>query len=140
MVRSNQDNGVIETNCVIWVIGQMPSDVRFLWCFRRRIVVISDGHSGAVHQRRYFFGSGSAAAFFRHQRQAAGPLFFTAAPQRSILSKYSAAAATANKLLSRLFSIHIFTRYRLESFLSAFFTLLFLPRYFSLVEQKMLLL
>ena len=40
MVRSSQDDGVIETNCVIRVIGQMPSDVRILWCFRRGIVVI----------------------------------------------------------------------------------------------------
>ena len=49
------------------------------------------------------------------------------------LSKFSAAAATVNKLLPRLFSIYIFTRYRLES--TIFFTLLLLPHYFSLVEQ-----
>ena len=42
-----------------------------------------------------------------------------AALQRSILSKHS--ATTANKLLQRLFSIYIFTRYRLESLLYAFF-------------------
>ena len=40
MVRFSQDNGVIETNCVIWVIGQMSSDVRILWRFWRRTVVI----------------------------------------------------------------------------------------------------
>ena len=43
-----------------------------------------------------------------------------AALQRCFLSKFSAAAATANKLPPRL-SIHIFTRYSLESLLSACF-------------------
>ena len=69
--------------------------------------VTIDGHSGAVHQRRCFFGSGSATAFFRHQRQAAATLFFltekAAALQRCFLSKFSAAVATPNKLLPRLF-------------------------------------
>ena len=37
MVRSSQDDGLIERNCVIRVIGQMPSDVGILWCFRRKI-------------------------------------------------------------------------------------------------------
>ena len=62
----------------------------------QQATTISDGHSGAVH--RYFFDSGisSAAAFFRHQRKAA-------ALQRCFLRKFSAAAATANKLLPRLF-------------------------------------
>ena len=44
MVRSSQDEGVIETNRVIRVIGQMPSDVRILRYFRRRIVVIDTGN------------------------------------------------------------------------------------------------
>ena len=37
MVRSSQDDGIIETNCVITVISQRPSDVHILWRFRRRI-------------------------------------------------------------------------------------------------------
>ena len=92
---------------------------------------------GTAAQHRYFFGSGSAAAFFRHQRQAAALLFFEP-KKHPIPSKYSAAAATAIKLFPRLFSIHIITGYRLESLLSLFFTLLLLPRYFSLVEQTRL--
>ena len=77
---------------------------------------------------------------FRHQRKAAAPLFFRSKKQQRFsavffFSKFSAAAA--NKLLPRLFSILIFTRYRLES-LQFFFTLLSLLHYFSLVEQTML--
>ena len=102
----------------------------------------SDGHIGAVHQWRYFFGSGSAAAFFlTMQRQAAAPLFLAekaAALQRPILSKYSAAAATANKLLPKLFRftfshVTVWSPYSL-----LVFTLLLLPRYFSLVEHTSL--
>ena len=87
---------------------------------------ISDGH-----ERRYFFGSGSAAAFFRHQRQAA-------ALQRPILSKYSAAAATANKLLLKLFQF-TFSHVTVWSLYSPLvFTRLLRPRYFSLVEHTRL--
>ena len=101
----------------------------------------SDGHSGAIHQRRYFFGSGSAAAFFPLQRQAAAPLFLAekaAALQCPILSKYSAAAATADKLLPRLFRF-TFSHVTLWSLYSLLvFTLLLLPRYFSVVEHTRL--
>ena len=100
----------------------------------------SDGHSGAVHQRRYFFSSGSAAAFFRHQRQVTSDNFFlvkkTAALQRCFLRKFSAAAATANKLLPRLFSIYIFTRYRSEFLQIFFFALLVLPHYFRITNKQ----
>ena len=95
----------------------------------------SDGHSGAVHQRRYFFGRGSVAAFFRHQRQAAAPLFFFFSKKRQhfstvFFSKISAAAATADKLLPRLFQFTL-SRYRLESLLSACFHSVFVTSLFQ---------
>ena len=93
------------------------------------------------YKRRYFFGSGSGSvsAFFRHQRQAAAPLFFlteeAAALQRCFLSEYSAAAATPNKLLPRLFWF-TFSLNTAWSLYSPFvFTLLLLLRYFSFVEH-----
>ena len=79
-------------------------EAKFIWHFN------SDGHSGAVHQRRYFFsaGSDSAAAFFVTSEKGQRRCFFrqkSGSAQRCFLSKFSAAAATANKLLPRLFSI-----------------------------------
>ena len=35
MVRFSQGDGVVETNCVIRAIGQMSSDVRILWRFKK---------------------------------------------------------------------------------------------------------
>ena len=86
--------------------------------------------------------SGSATAFFHHQQQAAVPLFFlagkAAALQHHILSKYSAAVATANKFLPRLFRF-AFLRVTVWNLYSPLvFTLLLLPHYFSFVEHTRL--
>ena len=117
-------------------------------------VKYSDGHSGAVHQQRYFFGSGIAAAtllFSSPATSGSAAVFLVekaAALQRCFLSKFSAATATANKLLPRLFQFtfsHV-TVWSLYSPLMAYlklevghaplvFTLLLLPRYFSLIEH-----
>ena len=79
---------------------------------------------------------GSAELFTSSATSAATFLIEKAAAfQRCFLSKYSAAAATPNKLLPRLFLIHIFTRYRLESLLSVVRSS---PRYFRLVEHTRL--
>ena len=58
-----------------------------------------------------------------------------AALQRCFLSKFSVAAATANKLLPRLFQF-TFSHVTVWSIYSPLvFTLLLLPRYFSLLEH-----
>ena len=44
MVRSNQDDEVVEANYVIRVIGQMLSDIHIQWRFRRNIVAIDTGN------------------------------------------------------------------------------------------------
>ena len=81
----------------------------------------------------------SAATFLRHLQQAAAPLFFFRRKSGSAsapLSKYS--AATANKLLPRCFRFtfsHV-TAWSLYSPL--IFTLLLLPRCFSLLEHTRL--
>ena len=70
--------------------------------------------------------SGSAAAVLGER---------AAALQRCFLSKFSAAATTANKLLPRLFQF-TFSHVTVWSLYSPLvFTVLLLPRYFSLVEH-----
>ena len=97
----------------------------------------------AALQRRYFFssGSGSAAAFFLTSDKRQCRCFISrtsVSASTPYFKQIIFAVATANNLLSRRFSIHIFTRYHVESLLSGFFLSALLPRYFSLVEQAML--
>ena len=120
-----------------------PASLRDKSCQGLQRPISSDGHSGAVHQRALpaalFFGSGSAAAFFLSPATSGSAAVFlaekAAAPQRCFLSKFSPAAATANKLLPKLFqfTFSLVTVWSLYSPLV--FTLLLLPRYFSLVEH-----
>ena len=71
----------------------------------------SDGHSAAVHQRRYYsvatFSVAAAPLLFFVTSEKRQRRFFlaekAAALQRCFLSKFS--AATANKLLPRLFQL-----------------------------------
>ena len=107
-----------------------------------------DGHSGAVHQRRYkrryFFGngSGSAAAFFRHQRKAAAPLFFKSKKRQRFSAFFRVNFLPLPLLLINSFLD--FFRFKFlhvivwRTVITFFFTLLFLPHYFSLLEQTML--
>ena len=87
---------------------------------------------------RYFF----AAVFFSSSATSGSAAVFltekAAALQRCFLSKCSAAAATPNKLLPRLFWF-TFSHVIAWNLYSPFvFTLLLLPRYFSLVEHTRL--
>ena len=77
-------------------------------------------------------GATSAATF----SVAAAPLLFFVTSDKS--KKYSAAAANPNELLPKLFSF-TFPHVTALSLYSPFvFTLLLLPRYFSLVEHTRL--
>ena len=101
-------------------------------------LLVSDWQSGAVHprryQRRYIFSSpatsGSAAVFLAEK---------AAALRRCFLRKFFPAAATANKLLPRLFRF-TFSHVTVWSLYSprVFSLLLSLPRYVSLLEHTRL--
>ena len=66
MVRSSQDDGIIETNCVITVIGQRPSDVHILWRFTRGIVVIDTGNWISLRLTNISRPTATVATYFVH--------------------------------------------------------------------------
>ena len=54
MVRSSQDDGVVETNYVIRIIGQMSSEVCVQECIRRKMVVIDTAPAYSCFHRQFY--------------------------------------------------------------------------------------
>ena len=106
------------------------------WHWACHMLTHSDGHSGATSATTFSIGVAAALLLFfvtRDKRQRR--CFLTekaAALQCPILSKFSAAAATANKLLARLF------RFTFHTLPFGVFTLRLFSLCSSLVERTRL--